>query len=74
MEKKLVVISQGNQEDEGGLADIFKASGWNLETIRISPGEPLPKSLENVGGLLILSDTVNVFEQSMWPLTVYMDS
>jgi len=72
MEKKLVVIKRGRQENGGPLPDIFKENGWKLETIELSEGEPLPRSLENVDGLLIISKNINVFEQSSWPLTVYM--
>jgi nitrogen fixation protein len=74
MEKKLIVIKQDKRGNGEFFADIFKDNGWKLETIDLSAGELLPKSLENNDGLHILSKTANVFEQSSWPLTVYMAS
>ena len=71
MEKKFVVINQDKRRNGDVFADIFKDNGWKLETIDLSAGELLPKSFENNDGLLILSKTANVFEQSSWPLTVY---
>jgi len=74
MEKKLVVIRQGAQDGNELIAEISSKNGWKLETIDISKGEPLPRSLETIDGLLILSDAMNVFEESSSPLTVYMNS
>jgi hypothetical protein len=74
MEKKLVIIRQGNQEGNDIISKMTQSDGWKLETITLSKGEPLPQSLENIDGLLILSDAMNVFEQSSSPLTVYMNS
>ena len=74
MEKKLVVIKQDKRRNGDFFADIFKDNGWKLETIDLSAGELLPKGLENNDGLLILSKTANIFQQSSWPLTVYMGS
>ncbi|OPY15190.1 MAG: hypothetical protein A4E66_00184 [Syntrophus sp. PtaB.Bin001] len=74
MEKKLVVIRQGSQNGSDIINDIIKTDGWKLETIELSKGEPLPTNLENIDGLLILSDAMNVFDQSSSPLTVYLNS
>jgi len=74
MEKKLVVIRQGKQDGNDLIAEITSSNGWKLETIELSKGEPLPRNLENIDGLLILSDAMNVFEESSSPLTVYMNS
>ncbi|OPY10415.1 MAG: hypothetical protein A4E66_01554 [Syntrophus sp. PtaB.Bin001] len=74
MEKKLVVIRQGKQNGNDIVDDIIKTDGWKLETIELSKGEPLPRNLENIDGLLILSDAMNVFDQSSSPLTVYLNS
>jgi hypothetical protein len=72
MEKKFVIIKQDKSKNGDLFADIFKDNGWRLETIDLSPGEFLPKGFENNDGLLILSKTANIFQQSSWPLTVYM--
>ena len=74
MKKKLVVIKHGKQDGNEIINEMIQADGWNLETIELSKGEPLPRHLENIDGLLILSDAMNVFEQSSSPLTVYMNS
>jgi hypothetical protein len=74
MEKKLVVIRQGKQDGNDLIAEITSSNGWNIETIELSKGEPLPRNFENIDGLLILSDAMNIFEESSSPLTVYMNS
>jgi nitrogen fixation protein len=74
MEKKLVVIKQDKRKNGDFFADIFRDNGWKLESIELSAGGFLPKGLENNDGLLILSKTANIFQQSSWPLTVYMGS
>lgn len=74
MDKKLVVIRQGNQDGNGLIREMVQTDGWKLETIDLSKGEPLPRSLENIDGLLILSDAMNVFEQGSSPLKIYMNS
>ncbi len=76
MDKKIVVIKNpGQANSEGFIEDAFKANGWDLETITLSKGEPLPKSLENVAGLLILGGPLNVYEQCTSPcMKVYFNS
>ncbi len=71
MEKKLVFIQRGKADDTGPLQEALRNFGWSLETIVLSDGEPLPKSLENVDGLLITGSDINVYEQHSTPLTVY---
>jgi hypothetical protein len=72
MEKKLVVFKQDVKKNGDVFPDIFKDNGWKLETIDLSAPVLMTKGLENFDGLLILSKTANIFQQSSWPLTVYM--
>jgi nitrogen fixation protein len=72
MEKKLVVFKQDIRKNGDVFSDIFKDNGWKLEIVDLSAPELMPKGLENNDGLLILSKTANIFQQSSWPLTVYM--
>ena len=74
MEKKLVLVKNGNNGQAKLLPDVFAANGWRLETLDLSEKKSLSKNLDNFDGLFILSKTVNVLEQSVWPLTVYMGS
>jgi hypothetical protein len=74
MEKRFVVFKQNKLGNGEFFADIFKDNGWKLETIDLSAGEPVPNGFENSDGLLIMSKTANIFQQSSWPLTVYMGS
>lgn len=74
MEKKLVFIQRGKADDLGPLQEALKSCGWNLESIVLSDGEPLPKSLENVDGLFVAGKDINVYEQSSTPMTVYFGS
>lgn len=72
MEKKLVLIKEGNNGHPNRLPDVFAVNGWKLETFNFSAGKSLSKSLDNFDGLFILSKSINVLEKSAWPLTVYM--
>jgi hypothetical protein len=72
MEKKLVVFKQDIRKNGDVFSDIFKDNGWKLEIVDLSAPELMPKGFENNDGLLILSKTANIFQQSSWPLTVYM--
>ena len=74
MKKRLVVIKQGDHPGVDDLAHVLNANGWSCETIELSKGEPLPKSLELIDGLLILSDSLNVYEHTMNPMQVYLGS
>ncbi|MBA4418766.1 MAG: hypothetical protein C0392_12790 [Syntrophus sp. (in: bacteria)] len=76
MKKEMVIIrsDKGTCEDTGAIEEILKKSGWDVETIGLSKGEPLPRGLENVGGLLILGDNMNVYDQNAYPfLNVYFN-
>jgi hypothetical protein len=72
MEKKLVLVKEGNNGHTKMLPDVFAVNGWKLETFDLSEGKSLSKSLDNFDGLFILSKSINVLEKSAWPLTVYM--
>jgi hypothetical protein len=74
MTKRLVVIKQGNHAVADDLAQVLNANGWNCETIELSRGEPLPRSLEYIDGLLILGEPLNVYEQTVNPMQVYLGS
>ena len=72
MEKKLVLVKEGNNGHAKILPDIFTVNGWKLETLDLSERKSLSKSLDHFDGLFILSKNINVLEKSTWPLTVYM--
>jgi hypothetical protein len=74
MKKRLVVIKQGNHAVADDLTQVLNANGWNCETFELSRGEPLPRSLEYIDGLLILADPINVYEQTINPMQVYLGS
>jgi len=71
MGRKLVFLQRENDQDMTDLEAALKNHGWELETIVLSEGEPLPKSLENIDGLLITGRDLNVYDQSVFPLAVY---
>jgi hypothetical protein len=72
MKKKLVIIKQGNHAVADDLAKVLNKNGWNCETIELSRGEPLPKSLEYIDGLLIMADPLSVYEHTVNPMQVYL--
>jgi len=63
MEKTIVVIKNHGHKGEDGIEEAIRASGWSTETIELSEGEPLPKCLENIGGLLILLSITIAFSR-----------
>ncbi|HPI93224.1 MAG TPA: hypothetical protein PLT09_09300 [Deltaproteobacteria bacterium] len=74
MKKRLVVVKHGNHECTDQLADVLNASGWQCETIELSQGEPLPESLRQIDGLLIVGKSIDVFERAINPMQVYVGS
>jgi len=74
MKKRLVVVKNGTHECTDQLAHVLNANGWQCETIELSQGEPLPKSLHQIDGLLILGSSIDVFEQAVNPMQVYVGS
>jgi len=71
MRKRLVFVQRGKAEDTKALEDALKGHGWDLETVVLSKDEPLPRSFENIDGLLITGSDLNVYDQSVTPLAVY---
>jgi hypothetical protein len=71
MRKRLVFVQRGKAEDTKALEDALKGHGWDLETVVLSRDEPLPRSFENIDGLLITGSDLNVYDQSVAPLAVY---
>lgn len=74
MKKRLVVVKHGNHECTDRLAEVLSANGWQCETIELSRGEPLPNSLEQIDGLLIVGDSIDVYERAMNPMQVFVGS
>jgi hypothetical protein len=74
MKKEMVVLKTKGCEGVGCVEEELRNNGWNVKTIELAKGEPLPMSLENIGGLLILGDNMNVFDQNAYPnLNVYFN-
>lgn|GEM_PF-610761 len=65
MDRRLVVIKQGHVGQEGKklIESLSRIHGWQIETIELSKDEPLPKSLDDIKGLIILGGPINVYEQ-----------
>ena len=72
--KKIVVIRNGCKEGTNHIEQTLKEDGWDLETICLEKGEPLPQSFEEIGGLLIVGEPMHVYEQETNPcLKVYLN-
>lgn len=75
MQKKVVLINNSGEKDVRALTESLKASGFAFETIELSKGEPLPRSLEDLSGLLILGGPITVYDQDTAPfLKVYFNA
>ncbi len=72
MQKRMVIVKHGKHEGSDELAHVLKTKGWLLETIELADGEPLPRGLDQVDGLLILGSPINVYEQYSNPMQVYV--
>jgi len=72
MEKNIVIIKTDGYKDTADIEQSLKVGGWTINTIELAEGEPLPRHIEDVGGILILGGNMNVYEQSTDPLMVYV--
>ncbi len=71
MEKKFLVIKKPGQKD---VDTAFFNKDWDVEVLELEEGEPLPKSFENISGLLVLGNHLNLYEPSTNPcLEVYFN-
>lgn len=76
MDKRLVVIKHGHVglEADALIKDLSRLHGWQLETIELSKDEPLPKGLDEIKGLIILGESINIYEQYTNPyMKVYFN-
>jgi hypothetical protein len=73
MKKNMVIIKSNGYKDTAAIEQSLKMGGWQVNTIELAKGETLPQHLEDVGGILILGDAMNVYEQSTDPLKVYFN-
>jgi GMP synthase-like glutamine amidotransferase len=75
MDKRIVVLNNGAEEEASSVTESLRSSGLNIETIQLTKGEPLPKAFENVSGLLILGGPITIYDQDTTPcLKVYFNA
>lgn len=67
MEKILLVVKHVEQEGPGYIGDLFAADGWAIETVELSGAAVFPRSLEGIGGVVILGGPMNVYEEEAYP-------
>ncbi len=75
MQKKIVVIKNGVQENPAFMEQALAGNGWQVETIELSKGEPLPSTFEDIAGVFIMGGPLDVLEPSTAPcLKVYLNT
>ena len=75
MSRKIYVLKNSSVESHASLEEVLRKNGWDCEAYELSDGEPLPQSIENMSGLLIVGGPMNIYEQNTSPcLSVYFNS
>lgn len=62
-----LVLQHVDCEDLGTLGEALREKGISCKYLRLHAGEPVPKSLDNVDGLVILGGPMNVYEEDKYP-------
>ncbi|MDD5492945.1 MAG: type 1 glutamine amidotransferase [bacterium] len=61
--KKIVVVKHVENEGPGSIGDFFRNSAWELRTIELFKGEPLPDDLSKVAAVVVMGGPMNVYEE-----------
>jgi hypothetical protein len=73
--RKMLVINNGSKEEAASVAESLQSSGFAVEMMQLSRGEPLPKDFDGLSGLLILGGPVTLYDQYTTPfLKVYFNT
>lgn len=70
MEGKVYVVKHVEDEGPGLLGDYFSRLGWELTVLDAFREDPLPESLDDVAGVVILGGPMNVYEEEAYPFLV----
>jgi GMP synthase (glutamine-hydrolysing) len=64
---KVVAIQHVPCETVGRIGDALTAVGITIEQVRTFEGQPVPKAMEGIGGLVIMGGPMGVYEQDRYP-------
>jgi GMP synthase (glutamine-hydrolysing) len=64
---EVLVLQHVATETAGRIGDAVAAAGHSLRVVRSFAGEPVPKSLEAVAGLVVMGGPMGVYERDRFP-------
>src|SRR5271157_3778853 len=64
---EVLVLQHVAPETAGRIGDAVAAAGHSLRVVRSFAGEPVPKSLEGVAGLIVMGGPMGVYERDRFP-------
>ena len=64
---EVLVLQHVAPETAGRIGDAVVAAGHSLRVVRSFAGEPVPKSLEAVAGLVVMGGPMGVYERDRFP-------
>ncbi len=67
MKKKILVVKHAENEGPGSIADFFRNSAWELQTVDLFRGEPLDPALDQVAAVVVMGGPMNVYEEDKYP-------
>ncbi len=67
MKKSVLIVKHVEQEGPGLLGKHFASAGWDITTVELSRGEPLPDTTDDITAVVILGGPMNVYEEEAYP-------
>jgi len=67
MKKQIVIIKHTESEGPGSIADHFRNTAFDLRTVELGKGEPLPADLSEVAAVIAMGGPMNVYEEEKYP-------
>jgi GMP synthase (glutamine-hydrolysing) len=73
MDKAVLIVKHVEQEGPGMLGKSFEDEGWELVTVELGRGEPLPDCLDGIAAVVVLGGPMNVYEEEAYPFLKHED-
>ncbi len=64
---KIYVLQHHPVENLGTIADALEASALAWQYIRVNDGQPVPASMKNAGGLIVMGGPMGVYQTDRYP-------
>ncbi len=67
MDKAVLIIKHVEQEGPGTVGKFLEEAGWQLVTVELARGEPLPDRVDGFAAVVVLGGPMNVYEEEAYP-------